>query len=223
MTHASEVRSESDPSDDDVCRVLHEEIGRLPDRFRGAVVLCYLEGLTHEMAAEQSGCPVGTIRSRLATARAKLRKRLDPPRRVPRMHTDRSGRIGAGFELGISRVSGNGFSGASGCYRVRGPAGWTGQGRADGDRFHRSRYVNGRGFDDNDDDEADTRDDDGRGRGIGDHLGGSGGLFRTSPRYWSRSRASGRAESAEGECRKTGSAAAAGECRKTGSAAAGGP
>jgi len=48
----------------------------LPDRFRAAVVLCYLEGLTHEMAAQQSGCPVGTIRSRLATARAQLRQRL---------------------------------------------------------------------------------------------------------------------------------------------------
>jgi len=66
-----------DPSpDDDSGRVLQEEIGRLPDRFRAAVVLCYLEGMTHEMAAEQSGCPVGTIRSRLATARERLRNRL---------------------------------------------------------------------------------------------------------------------------------------------------
>src|SRR5262249_20882638 len=49
---------------------------RLPERFRSASVLCYLEGLTHEMAADQLGCPVGTIRSRLATARERLRKRL---------------------------------------------------------------------------------------------------------------------------------------------------
>jgi polysaccharide biosynthesis/export protein len=62
--------------DDDSVRVLHEEIGRLPERFRSAMVLCYLEGLTHEMAADQLGCPVGTIRSRLATARERLRKRL---------------------------------------------------------------------------------------------------------------------------------------------------
>ena len=41
----------------------------LARRFRSALVLCYLEGLTHEMAADQLGCPVGTIRSRLATGR----------------------------------------------------------------------------------------------------------------------------------------------------------
>ena len=64
-----ELREESDA-------ILHEEIGRLPRRFRTAVVLCYLEGRTHEMAAEQLGCPVGTIKSRLATARQKLRWRL---------------------------------------------------------------------------------------------------------------------------------------------------
>ena len=56
--------------------ILHEEIGRLPKRFRAAVVMCYLEGQTHEMAAEQLGCPVGTIKSRLATAREKLRRQL---------------------------------------------------------------------------------------------------------------------------------------------------
>ena len=48
----------------------------MPERFRSALVLCYLEGLTHEMAADQLGCPVGTIRSRLATARERLRRRL---------------------------------------------------------------------------------------------------------------------------------------------------
>jgi len=74
--HTSEGGSGNSALDDDLGRVLQEEIGRLPDRFRAAVVLCYLEGMTHEMAAEQSGCPVGTIRSRLATARAKLRQRL---------------------------------------------------------------------------------------------------------------------------------------------------
>ncbi len=71
------MEHESDPvlSDEASC-MLHEEIGRLPKRFRSAVVLCYLEGQTHEMAALLSGCPVGTIKSRLATAREKLRQRL---------------------------------------------------------------------------------------------------------------------------------------------------
>ncbi|HKI16580.1 MAG TPA: RNA polymerase sigma factor, partial [Isosphaeraceae bacterium] len=75
-TRTTGGESRNPAPDDDLGRVLQEEIGRLPDRFRAAVVLCYLEGMTHEMAAKQSGCPVGTIRSRLATARERLRNRL---------------------------------------------------------------------------------------------------------------------------------------------------
>ncbi len=66
----------SSPADDEAARVLHQEIGLLPERYRSAVVLCYLEGLTHEAAAERLGRPVGTVRSRLATARDRLRARL---------------------------------------------------------------------------------------------------------------------------------------------------
>ncbi|HEX3451583.1 MAG TPA: RNA polymerase sigma factor, partial [Isosphaeraceae bacterium] len=72
----TEADGDSPVLDDDRDCVLHEEIGRLPERFRSALVLCYLEGLTHEMAADQLCCPVGTIRSRLATARERLRRRL---------------------------------------------------------------------------------------------------------------------------------------------------
>jgi RNA polymerase sigma factor (sigma-70 family) len=61
---------------DDVGPILHQEIGRLPERYRAAVVLCYLEGLTHEQAGERLNCPVGTVRSRLATGRERLRRRL---------------------------------------------------------------------------------------------------------------------------------------------------
>ena len=61
---------------DDASAALQDEIGRLPDRFRAAVVLCYLEGQSHENAAALLACPVGTIKSRLATAREKLRRRL---------------------------------------------------------------------------------------------------------------------------------------------------
>jgi RNA polymerase sigma factor (sigma-70 family) len=67
----------ADDDRDDLGRVLHEEIDRLPGRFRTPVVLCYLEGLTHEEAARQLGCPVGTVRSRLARGRDRLRHRLD--------------------------------------------------------------------------------------------------------------------------------------------------
>jgi RND family efflux transporter MFP subunit len=56
--------------------VLDQEIGRLPERFRVAVVLCYLEGKSVDEAALQLGCPRGTVASRLARARARLRVRL---------------------------------------------------------------------------------------------------------------------------------------------------
>jgi hypothetical protein len=55
---------------------LHAQIDRLPERLRIPIVLCYLEGLTHGQAAHQLGWPVGTVESRLARARERLRERL---------------------------------------------------------------------------------------------------------------------------------------------------
>jgi RNA polymerase sigma-70 factor (ECF subfamily) len=51
-------------------------VDRLPESLRAAVVLCYLEGLTHEQAAARLDWPVGTVRSRLARARDRLRRRF---------------------------------------------------------------------------------------------------------------------------------------------------
>ncbi len=56
--------------------VIDVEVARLPERFRLPLVLCYFEGLTHDQAAERLGCPVGTVRSRMAKAREILRARL---------------------------------------------------------------------------------------------------------------------------------------------------
>ncbi len=61
---------------DDLGAVLHAEVVRLPARYRAAVVLCYFEGRTHDEAAATLGCPVGTVRGRLARARDLLRGRL---------------------------------------------------------------------------------------------------------------------------------------------------
>ena len=55
---------------------LHREIDRLPQTFRLPVVLCYFEGLTLDEAARRLRWPVGTLRSRLARAREKLRRGL---------------------------------------------------------------------------------------------------------------------------------------------------
>ena len=62
--------------DDDLRSLLHEEIDRLPERLRLPVVLCDLEGLTRDQAAERLRWTEGTVRGRLAKARAKLRERL---------------------------------------------------------------------------------------------------------------------------------------------------
>ena len=56
---------------------LHEEIGRLAQAFRNPLILCYFDGLTQEQAAAQLRCPLGTIQSRLARGRAKLKARLE--------------------------------------------------------------------------------------------------------------------------------------------------
>ncbi len=60
----------------DLQPILDEELTRLPDRYRAAVVLCYLQGKTNEEAARLLGCATGTIKSRLARARDLLRTRL---------------------------------------------------------------------------------------------------------------------------------------------------
>ncbi|HEU5118990.1 MAG TPA: RNA polymerase sigma factor, partial [Isosphaeraceae bacterium] len=61
----------------EIARVLHEEIERLPARFRAAIILFDLQGLSLEQAAHRMGCPVGTIKSRLARGRDRLRDRLE--------------------------------------------------------------------------------------------------------------------------------------------------
>jgi RNA polymerase sigma factor (sigma-70 family) len=56
--------------------VLDDELERLPPRYRSPLVLFYLEGKTTEEVASVLGCPKGTILSRLARGRERLRARL---------------------------------------------------------------------------------------------------------------------------------------------------
>jgi RNA polymerase sigma factor (sigma-70 family) len=55
---------------------LHEELGRLPERFRAPIVLCDLEGRTYQSVARELGLPIGTVKSRLARGRERLRSQL---------------------------------------------------------------------------------------------------------------------------------------------------
>jgi WD40 repeat protein len=60
----------------DLRPILDQELSRLPEIYRAAIVLCDLEGKTRKEAAEHLGLPEGTVASRLARARALLAKRL---------------------------------------------------------------------------------------------------------------------------------------------------
>jgi len=68
--------TELDPAWDDLGPVIHQELDRLPERYRAPIVLCCLEGLTREQAAGQLGWRMGTLQSRLARGRERLRGQL---------------------------------------------------------------------------------------------------------------------------------------------------
>jgi RNA polymerase sigma factor (sigma-70 family) len=60
----------------DVMPILDAELGRLSSKHRDVLVLCLLEGASAEEASHRLGCPVGTVKSRLARGRQSLRDRL---------------------------------------------------------------------------------------------------------------------------------------------------
>src|SRR5262249_12829025 len=62
--------------DADLQSVVDEELSRLPDHYRGVIVLCELEGMTRKEAARHLGIPEGSVARRLARARVMLAKRL---------------------------------------------------------------------------------------------------------------------------------------------------
>lgn len=63
-------------SGEDLLPLLDQELSRLPDKYRSAIVLCDLEGKTYKEAARLLGCPEGTLAARLTRGRAMLAKRL---------------------------------------------------------------------------------------------------------------------------------------------------
>jgi RNA polymerase sigma factor (sigma-70 family) len=60
----------------EVATILNEEVARLSAKFREPVLLCFFEGCSHAEAAERLGWAVGTVASRLARAKDRLRHRL---------------------------------------------------------------------------------------------------------------------------------------------------
>ena len=84
-TLAAPVREPAKPASEDWLQELTREqdliglrtaILALPPNYREVVVLCDLEGIAYADAAQQIGCAVGTVRSRLHRARAILQSKL---------------------------------------------------------------------------------------------------------------------------------------------------
>jgi RNA polymerase sigma factor (sigma-70 family) len=72
-------RPMSEPDDltwREVRAVLHEELNKLPERYRVALVMCYLESKTQDQAAAQLGVAKSTLKERLERGRELLRARL---------------------------------------------------------------------------------------------------------------------------------------------------
>ncbi len=71
--------SKDDVATRELRSVLDEEIGSLPEKYRGPVLLCCLEGKSYDKAARELGCPKSSLESRLNKAfellRCKLKRR----------------------------------------------------------------------------------------------------------------------------------------------------
>src|SRR5262249_45375268 len=58
------------------CAALEEELRRLPERYQAPLLLCGLDGMTRDEAADHLGWSLGTFKRRLEAARHLLRCRL---------------------------------------------------------------------------------------------------------------------------------------------------
>jgi RNA polymerase sigma factor (sigma-70 family) len=61
----------------EACAVLHDELDRLPPRYRLPLILCYLDGKTRDEVATELGWTPDSVRGRLDRGRLRLRQRLE--------------------------------------------------------------------------------------------------------------------------------------------------
>ncbi|MCI0462390.1 MAG: sigma-70 family RNA polymerase sigma factor [Gemmataceae bacterium] len=60
----------------DLLTTLEEEVQRLPETYRLPIILCCIEGLSQEEAAQRLGWPAGSVKGRLERGRKRLHQRL---------------------------------------------------------------------------------------------------------------------------------------------------
>src|SRR5262249_7371829 len=68
--------AEADLINGELRAALDEAVNHLPEKYRAAIVLCYLEGKTNEEAARLLHCQTGALEMRLTRARLMLASRL---------------------------------------------------------------------------------------------------------------------------------------------------
>ncbi len=69
-------RAQAGADGSSTAQLVHEEISRLPDSIQKPLILCCLQGLSYDLAAQQLGVNESTLRGRLERARKKLSSRL---------------------------------------------------------------------------------------------------------------------------------------------------
>lgn len=62
----------------DLAARVRRAVEELPELYRAVILLCDLEGLSYEDAAEALGLKIGTVRSRLFRARERFQEKLGP-------------------------------------------------------------------------------------------------------------------------------------------------
>ena len=73
LPDVTELVAPNQPGQPEIGGLIDEAVNSLPAKYRGPVVLCLLEGRSHAEAARVLRCAAGTVASRLARAKARLR------------------------------------------------------------------------------------------------------------------------------------------------------
>jgi len=74
---ASNFNLESSAAANEMMLLVRNALAALPQEQRKALELAYFEGLTHSEIAERTGDPLGTVKTRLRTALATLRRAIE--------------------------------------------------------------------------------------------------------------------------------------------------